>query len=57
MSVILIYLYFEGEVLLHVLDDHDQVGQLDAQGLPRVRGARDVGRAHVGANHFKHEGL
>ena len=30
----------EGEVLLHVLDDHDKVGQLDAERLLGIRGTR-----------------
>ena len=47
----------EGEVLLHVLDDHDEVGQLDAQRLLGIRGTRQEGRAHVGADNLKHEGL
>ena len=57
MSVILIYLYFEGEVLLHILDDHDEVGELDAEGLLGVRRARDVRGAHVGAHDLEDEGL
>ena len=47
----------EGEVLLHVLDDHDEVGKLDAQRLLGIRGTRQEGRAHVGADNLKHEGL
>ncbi len=50
-------LHLEGEVLLHVLDNHDQVGELDAQGLARVGRAGDVRRAHVGAHHLQNEGL
>ena len=37
----------ECEIFLHVLDNHDEVGQLDAQGLLGVRGAGDEGGAHV----------
>ena len=47
----------EGEVLLHVLDDHDEVGQLDAQRLLGIRGTRQEGRAHVGADNLKPKGL
>ena len=42
----------EGEVLLHVLDDHDEVGQLDAERLLGIRGTRQEGRAHVGADNL-----
>ena len=31
------YLHFEGEVLLEVLDDHDEEGKLDAQCFLRIR--------------------
>ena len=51
------HLDLEGEVLLHVLDDHDEVGQLDAQRLLGVSGTRQEGRAHIGADNLKHEGL
>ena len=51
------HLNFEGEVLFHVLDDHDQVGQLDAEGLPGVGRASDVSRAHVCAHHFQNKAL
>ena len=34
-------LHFEGEVLLQVLDDHDQEGELDGKGLLGVNGAGD----------------
>lgn len=32
------YLNFEGEILFHVLDDHDQVWQLDTQSFLRKPG-------------------
>ena len=38
----------ECEIFLHVLHNHDEVGQLDAQRLLRVRRAGDEGGAHVG---------
>ena len=45
----------ECEVLLHVLDDHDEVGQFDAESLLGVRGTRDEGGAHVGAHNLQDE--
>ena len=51
------HLDLEGEVLLHVLDDHDEVGELDAERLLGVRGAGDVGRAHVSPHDLQHKGL
>ena len=51
------HLDLEGEVLLHVLDDHDEVGQLDAQRLLGIRGTSQKGRVHVGADNLQHEGL
>ena len=41
---------FEGEVLLEVLDDHDEEGELDAEGLVGVGGAGDVVGGDVGAH-------
>ena len=48
-------LHFEGEVLLHVLDDHDQVRQLYSQGLLSIRWAGDVCCAHIRPNNFKNK--
>ena len=45
------------EVLLHVLDNHDEVGQLDAQGLLGVRGAGDEGGADVRPDDLQDERL
>ena len=47
------HLHFEGEVLLQVLDDHDQEGQLDGEGLLGVDGASDEVSRHVGAHDFE----
>ncbi len=44
----------EGEVLLEVLDDHDEEGQLDAERLLRVGGAGDVARVDVAADELEH---
>ena len=51
------YLYFECKVFLHVFDNHDQVGQLDAQRLPRVSRTSDVSSAHIGPHNFQDEAL
>ena len=51
------HLHFEGEVLLQVLDDHDQEGQLDGEGLLRVDGAGDEVGRHIGAHNFENRGL
>lgn len=44
------HLHLEAEVLLEVLDDHDQEGQLDAQRLLRVCWASDEGCADIGGH-------
>jgi len=41
------YLNLEGEVLLHVLDDHHQEGQLDAQLLLAFAGAVYERSGHI----------
>ena len=41
-------LHLECEIFLHVLHYHDEVGQLDPEGLLRVGRAGDVGGAAVG---------
>ena len=43
----------EGEVLLQILEDHHEEGELDAQRLVRVGGARDVPRGG-GASKIQH---
>ena len=55
--LIIEHLHFEGEVLLQVLDDHDQEGQLDGEGLLGVDGACDEVGRHVGAHDFENGGL
>jgi hypothetical protein len=40
--------------LAYVLNDHDQEGELDGEGLLGVNGAGDVVGAHVGAHDFEH---
>ena len=50
-------LNLEGEVLLEVLDDHDQEGKLDGQGSLGVQGSVDVVGGHIGSHDFKHGGL
>jgi len=51
------HLNFESEVFLQVLDDHDEERQLDSERLFWIRRTRDVGRADVGSNNLKDEGL
>lgn len=51
------YLNLEGEVLLHVLDDHHQEGQLDAQRLLRICRTCYERGADIGADYFQHEAL
>ena len=47
----------ECEIFLHVLHDHHEVGQLDAQRLLRVRRAGHVGCAAIGSNNLQDKGL
>ena len=47
----------ECEIFLHVLHDHDEVGQLDAQRLLRVRRAGHVGGADVRPDDLQDERL
>lgn len=51
------HLHFEAEVLLHVLDDHHQEGQLDSQGLVGVSRATDVGGGDIRAGNLQDGGL
>lgn len=44
------HLDLKGEVLLHVLDDHDKVRQFDAERLLGVGRTGDVRCADVGAD-------
>ena len=51
------YLDLEGEVLLQVLDDHDQEGKLDGEGLLLVNGAGDEVGGDIGAHNLENGGL
>ena len=51
------YLHLEGEVLLEVLDDHDEEGELDAQGLTGLGWAGNEGRGHIGTHYFENTAL
>ena len=51
------YLDLEGEVLLQVLDDHDQEGKLDGEGLLLVNGAGDEVGGDIGAHDLENGGL
>lgn len=46
-------LNLEREVLLHVLDDHDEKGELDPEGESRLDGACDVSGGHVRAGYLQ----
>lgn len=48
-----IYCYLEREVLLHVLDDHDQKGKSNGEDLLGIRGAEDESRRHVGTSQLQ----
>jgi len=48
---------FEGEVLLQVLDDHDQERQLDGKSLFGVKRSVDVVGGHVSSHDLENGGL
>ena len=52
-TLVIEYLYLEGEVLLQVLDDHDQEGKLDGKCLLWVKRSVDVVRGNIGAHNLK----
>ena len=51
------YLHFESEVLLEVLDDHNEERKLDAEGLVGVSGTGDVVSGNVRAHDLENGGL
>jgi len=51
------HLHLESEILFEILDDHDQEGELDSEGLLSVSGAGDVSGTHVRAHDLKDGGL
>lgn len=51
------HLNLKGKVLLHVLHDHHQERELDAQRLLGIRRAGDVRCAHVGAHDLNDQRL
>ena len=55
--LVIVDLHLEGEVLLQVLDDHDEERKLDGEGLLGVDGARDVVGADVRAHDLEDGGL
>ena len=57
MKCLVPHLDFKGEILLHILDNHDEVGELDPQRLLGVGRAGDVRRAHVRPHDLEHERL
>jgi hypothetical protein len=48
------HLHLKGEVLLEILEDHDQERQLDAKCFASFCWAGDVGGAHIGAYDLQH---
>jgi len=50
-------LNLKSEILFEILDDHDQEGELDSEGLLSVSGAGDVSGTHVRAHDLKDGGL
>lgn len=53
----LLYLNFECEILLQILDYHNQKRQFDPQRLLRVGWTSDVGGADICSNNFQHQTL
>ena len=51
------HLHLKGEVLLEVLDDHDEEGELDPEGLLLVGRAGNPGGGHVGRHDLEDGGL
>ena len=51
------HLHLECEVFFKILYDHDEEGQLDAQGFLRVSWTGDVCGAHIGAHNLQHKRL
>lgn len=51
------HLHLEREVLLQILEDHHQEGELDPQGLAGIRRTGDEGRRHVGPDNLEDGGL
>ena len=51
-TLVIEYLHLESEVLLQVLDDHNQERKLDSQSLLRVQWRVDVVRWHVSSHDF-----
>ena len=50
-------MHLKAEVLLHVLQNHDQEGQLDPERLVGISRACDIGGRDVGAGDFQDCGL
>ena len=49
-ALVIEYLHLEGEVLLQVLDDHDQERELNGQGLLWVERGVDVVGRHISSH-------
>ena len=53
-ALVVKHLDLKAEVLVEILNDHDEEGQLDAERLMGVIWRADVHCAHVGASHLEH---
>ena len=56
-TLVVQYLHFESEVLLQVLDDHDQERKLDGQGLLWVKWRVNVVSRHIRSHDFENRRL
>jgi hypothetical protein len=46
-----------GSTSSYILDDHDQEGQLNAQGLVSISGASNIVSGHIGTHDLQDRGL
>ena len=53
-ALVIEYLYLEGEVLLQVLNDHDQERKLDGKRLFWIKWCVDIIGGNVSSHNFKH---
>ena len=56
-TLVIQHLHLEGEVLLQVLNDHNQEWQLDGEGLLGVQRSVDVVGRDIGAHNLEHRRL
>ena len=51
------HLNFKCEILFHILDNHNQIRQFNAQSFPRIGRASYISRWHIGPNNFQDKTL